>query len=238
MGGGDKTTTQTSGLNNAELNQAVSTIGTQLNSNLATGVKQFGQTLVPGAGDTTKAGWSAALAAGNNPGYSAAINDAITQQGNIATGQVQDDPVRQKALEDALTATGAVFTGSGRFGAGSHAESAAEGATNALAGLDYARQQQAIQNLPGLFSAALMPSANTIQIGGAMDANTQAVRGGEADLFDRLNNSGWNTLGRAGAVLSGTAPAAGTTTTTTQPGTPWWQTAGSLALGGLSLWPK
>ncbi len=238
MGGGSTQTT-TSGLNNSALNSAVTTIGNQLNTQLNNGSKVFGQTLTPGAGTTTQNAWASGLSAASNPGYSAAVNNAIGEFGDIAAGNRmgEGDAGWNAARDRALTDVNSMFTTSGRFGSGSHVGSAAEG----LAAVDLARlqgnesrQMQAAQLLPGLFSASTMPSQYAMGIGAAQDANAQAVRQGEADLFDRTNNAGWNTLQRGASVLAGTAPSAGTTTSTTT-SQPWWQTGLGIGAGLLSF---
>src|SRR5690606_17732781 len=57
-GGGTQTTTETSGLNNKQLDAAVSTIGTKLNQQLGSGLKVYDQSLYPGLSGQTMAGIS------------------------------------------------------------------------------------------------------------------------------------------------------------------------------------
>lgn len=242
MGGGT-TTRQTSGLNNKELNQAVSTIGILLDAQLGKGSAVFGQSMYPGLSSQTQ---GAADALVNNPlnsGYSSAIGNTMGEFGAIASGQRfgMNDPgyatLRQKAIDDTLTNVGQSFTNSGRFGGGSYLQSAGEGVGNAISGMDYAnyqndiaRQQQAAQMLPGLYSAGSLPTQAALQAGQIYDADALAKRAAEADLFDRTNNAGWNTLQRGASVLSGTAPSAGTTSTTSQQ-VPWYYSALGLGAG-------
>jgi hypothetical protein len=89
--------------------------------------------------------------------------------------------------------------------------------------------------LPQLLSAGQLPATITSAVGGAKDADALAKRLAEGKLFDDKANANTDLLARLSAILGGTAGAAGTTTTSTQPSTPLWQTLAGLALGGLSL---
>ena len=234
MGGGEQTSRQSSGLSNKAMDRAATTIGNQLNTQLAAGVKPYTESMVPALSSQTQAGIGALSNNPNNSIYGAGISSAIGQQADIAAGNVQNDLVRQRALDDALTASNAVFTTSGRFGSGSHASNLAEGAAGALASLDYGRQQQAIQNLPALYSASNMPAAGQLQAGQVMDAYNSAQTADRARIFDATQNAGWNTLQRGASIFAGTAPVSGTTTTTTQPTAPLWQQllgAGAMGAG-------
>lgn len=236
MGGGT-TTTQTSGLNNKELNQAVSTIGSQLNTQLGQGSAVFNQSMYPGLSSQTQ---GAADALVNNPlnsGYSSAIGNTMGEFGAIASGQRMgmNDPgyaaLRQGLMDDVTAKTNASFQNAGLFGADSNRAQLSDNLVSSLGGLDYqnyqndiARQQQAAQMLPGLYSAGSLPTQAALQAGQIYDADALATRAGQADLFDRTNNAGWNTLQRGASVLSGTAPSAGTTSTTSQQ-VPWYMSA-------------
>ena len=98
-------------------------------------------------------------------------------------------------------------------------DAAGKAATQTLAGLDYQnfqndqqRQMQAISALPALFSAGQAPGSVMSAVGQEQQAYP------------------WQNLSRASSVLAGTAGAGGTTSTTTQPGAPWWQAP--VAIGG------
>lgn len=227
------TTTQSSGLSNPAMNAAATTIGNQLNTQLSQGVRPYTESMVPGLSAQTQQGMSGLTNNPNNAAYGAGLSGAISQQADIAAGNVQNDLVRQRALDDALTASSSVFTGSGRFGSGSHATNLAEGAAGALAGLDYARQQQAMQNLPGLYSASMAPAGAALQAGQIQDAWNAANAEDRARIFDQVNNAGWNTLQRGASIFAGSAPISGTNQTNTQPATPWWQGVLSAGLGAL-----
>ena len=224
MGGGDtNTTTQTSGLNNKQLNAAVSTIGTQLNTQLGKGVKGYEGSLVPAMSAQTQAGIGALT---NNPAtaaYSNGINGAIGNLAEVAAGNIANDSVRQRVADDAALAANATFANSGRFGSGSHRQGLGEGVANALAAHDYGRQMDALAALPGAYSASNMPASAQLQAGSLLDAYNSAQAAEAARLYDVKNNAGWGTLERAGGILGTTAGAAGTTSTATQPATPWWQ---------------
>jgi hypothetical protein len=91
------------------------------------------------------------------------------------------------------------------------------------------RQQTAIGNMGALYGMSNMPASAQLQAGQIMDQYNTAKAEDAARIFDATQNAGWNTVQRGASVLAGTAPAAGTTTTNTQPAAPWWQ--GILGLG-------
>lgn len=250
MGGTTTTTnTSTSGMNNAALNNAVTTIGNQLNTQLGDGSKVFSQSLYPGLSSTTQ---NAAGALANNPNnslYSGAIGNTMGEMGQVAAGNRfgNNDPsyalMRQNLMDDAVKSVGSSFTNSGRYGGGSYVDAATTSAFNAAAGLDVAnrqsdiqRQQFATQALPGLYSASSLPAQAQLQAGQIYDADALAARSAEADLFDRTNNAGWNTLQRGASVLAGTAPAAGTSNVeTSSKQVPWYMSALGLGTGILGM---
>lgn len=105
MGGDNSTTTtSSSGMNNKELDKALSTIGTQLNTQLGAGVNGYAGSMVPDMSSQTTQGVNALMgAAGNTGGLNAAngwttgtigsggYNSALTSaqkgyQGQIASG--------------------------------------------------------------------------------------------------------------------------------------------------------
>lgn len=234
MAGSD--TTETSSSSTAPASKAVR--GTI--DKLATGI---GNAYSPGAslfrapGATTTAGQAGSLAAASNPLFSQSINDAIGSFGNVAAGNAYgtNDPgyaaLRDKVANDTLTGINKSFNTSGLFGSDSNMRAAGEGLGNALAGLDYGnyqsdiqRQQQAASALPGLFSAAQLPSSIQQSVGASQDAANAAQANGPTDFLAKLS-----------AIASGNAAAGGTTQTNTQPGTPLWQTllGGGIGLAGL-----
>lgn len=232
-GGGTKTTseTSTSGLSNPAMNAAATTIGNQLNSALAGGVKPYTQSMVPGLSSQTQAGIGALTNNPNNSIYSQGIGGAIASMSDVAAGNIANDAVRQRVADDAAVYANSTFTNSGRFGSGSHREGLGEGIGNALAAHDYGRQQSAMAALPGLYQASMLPASANLQAGQITDAYNTAKAADDARIWDATNNANWNTLQRGGAIFGGTAPVSGTTTTgtQTQPTAPWWQ--GMLGFG-------
>lgn len=251
MGGGNTTTsTQTTGsadpVVKSTLDQLLGTSSGGLQGIFTKGPQVFNQSEYAGVSPTTTGAWNNSLAAAGNPTYAGGVQGALTDQAAKAGGQnlgVNDptyEALRTKLMNDTLGATNASFNNSGLFGSDSNQRAAGEGVGNALAGLDYTQyqngqqqQQQAIQNLPGLFSALQAPSATAGAVGSAMDADKQATLTGQADLFNRTQNAPLLQLQQLAGILGGSAPSAGTTTTKSQPSTPWWQSA--LGLGASLL---
>lgn len=224
------TTTQTSGLSNPAMNAAATTIGNQLDTQLKAGVKPYTESMVPGLSSQTQAGMAGLSSNPNNSIFSGGVGTALGQQADIATGNFANDPYRQRIIDDVSTNTNAVMQGSGRFGSGSHEQALTENVAGALAPYDYGRQQQALSNMGSLYSMSQAPAAASLQAGQIQDAWNAASAEDKARIFDQVNNQGWNTLQRGGAIFSGTAPISGTTGTTTQTQQqPWW--AAPLGIG-------
>jgi hypothetical protein len=229
MGGGT-TTTQTSGLSNPAMNTAATTIGNQLNTQLKAGVTPYTQSMVPGLSGQTQAGMGGLANNPNNSIFSGGVGTALGQQSDIATGNLADDPYRNRIINDVSTNTSAVMQGSGRFGSGSHENALNDNVAGALAPYDYGRQQQAIQNMGSLYSMSQAPASAQLQAGQIQDAWNAASAEDKARIFDATNNAGWNTLQRGASIFSGTAPVSGTTQTNTQQ-VPWWQSALGVGAG-------
>jgi hypothetical protein len=224
------TTTQESGLSNPAMQAAATTIGNQLNTQLAGGVRPFTGSLAPELSSQTMAGVNGLTNNPNNATYGAGIGNAISQQSQIAAGNFGADPTRARLIDDVSTNTNAILQGSGRFGSGSHENALIDNVGGSLAQYDYGRQQQAIQNLPGLYQASMLPAGAQLQGGQIMDAQALAKANEAARLFDVTNNAGWNTLQRGASIFAGSAPVSGTTQTGTQTTTqPWW--AAPLGIG-------
>lgn len=215
-------------------------------------VSASGQT----GGLNTANSWAQGVA--NSGGYNPALSGAQSGIQQYLQESQADAPgyaaMRAKAGEDTLTGVNSLFTSSGRFGSGSHVGNATESLGNVYAQMDAQNYesrlgrmlggnqalagvgQTAMTNaagaagmLPGLYQAGLVPGQTQLAAGQIMDADALARRQGEADLFERQNNRGWNDLGRASSILAGTAGASGSTTTENKPVAPWWQTGLSLA---------
>ena len=232
MGGTTQTSTSSTAPSNPDVTATTSTLAKGLGA-LATP----GATTYTAPGSTTTGGQAASLAAANNPLYSNAVNGAIGSFGNIAAGNQfgTNDPgyaaLRSKLSNDVLTSTNQSFNNSGLFGSDSNQRAAAQGLGNALGGLDYQnfqndqqRQAQAAGLLPGLFSAAQLPSSVQQSVGASQDAANAAQAAGPTDFLAKLSS-----------IASGNAAAGGTTQTNTQPGTPLWQTLLGAAVGGAGL---
>lgn len=238
MGGSVQTSSSTSTSANPDVQPTVSKLMKGLQGAYDGGVKVFDQSLYPGVGDTTKNAWANTLEAVNNPGYSAAMNGAIADFGDVAAGNRfgLNDPgyaaLRAKVGDDTLTDVNSIFTSSGRFGSGSHVKNATSELGNVYAGMDYqnhqndiARQQQAAQMMPGLLQGAALPGTMQGAIGAAQDADALATRQGANDLFRRQNDAKWDALARSSSILSGTAGSGGTETSQN---IPWWAAAAGI----------
>ncbi len=226
------TTTQESGLTNPAMQAAATTLGNQLNTQLAAGVKPFTGSLAPDLSSATMGGVNALTGNPNNAAYGAGITNAIGQQANIAAGNFGADPTRTRLIDDVSTNTNAILQGSGRFGSGSHEQALINDVGGSLAQYDYGRQQQAMQNLPALYQASMLPAGAQLQAGQILDAQALAKAQEQERLFDVTNNAGWQTLQRGGSIFSGTAPISGTSQTGTQTTTqPWWSAPLGIGAG-------
>ena len=237
------TTTQQSGLSNPAMNAAATTIGNQLNTQLAGGVRPFTGNLAPDLSGQTMAGVNAL---GNNPAtgaFSNAIGGTIGDLGAVASGQRfgMNDPgyaaLRAGVADDVTTNVNATLQGSGRFGSQSHEGALTRELATSLGGLDYQnfqndqqRQMAAAGMLPGLYQGSMLPAGAQLQAGQIMDSQNLAKANEAARLFDVTNNAGWNSLQRGASIFAGSAPISGTTQTGTQTTTqPWW--AAPLGIG-------
>lgn len=227
-GGGTETTTTRSG--SAQINQAVDTLGSKLNTALNTGYKPYTGSLVPELSSQTQAGIGALSSNPNNSIFSGGVSGALGQQAQIAQGNFGNDPLRTRIMDDVQAQTNSAFNASGRFGGASNQETLTENLVGALAPYDMQRQQQAIGNLGSLYSMGNMPAAAQLQVGELLDTYNATRAAETARQFDATNNAPWATLDRAGSVIAGTSGAAGQSTTS--PTAPWWQQAlGAGAIG-------
>lgn len=245
-GGGKQTTTSSTTSNSPAVSALTDKLANGVSGLVTQGSQVYNQPLYTGLSGTTTAGVNALAAAGNNPAYSQNLANTMNEFGAIASGQRfgQDAPgyanLRQGVIDDTLGATNAAFNASGRFAGGANVNAANRGVGQAVSALDYQnyqndinRQQQAASALPGLYSASLAPAQTQLAAGSILDADSLAKRQADAALYDAQNNKGWNDYARASSILSGTAQAAGSTTTNTQPKAPWWQ--GILGIGASIL---
>lgn len=243
MGGGDtKQTTSTTQSASPSVLALTDKLANGLSGQLDKGTAVYGNPLYTGLGTTTTNGANALAAAGNNPSYANALSNTMNEFGAIASGQRMgaNDSAWNAARDNVVANTNAAFNANGRFAGGSNVASVAQGLGNVeLARLqgNEARQMSAASALPGLYSASLAPAQAQISAGSIFDADSLARRQAEAELFNRQNNVGWDTFGKASSILAGTAGAAGTNTTQLTPQAPWWQSAlgGAIGIGSLFL---
>lgn len=220
MGSSTNRTTTTSGSASPQVTATVNKLAQGIGNAYTPGASSY---VAPSS--TTTGGWQNSLTAANNPNFTSGIAGALSSYGNRAAGNELglNDPLyaqqRQNLTDDTLTGVNSIFTGSGRFGSGSHVGTASRGLANALGGLDlqqrtesYGRQSEAANMLPQLFAAGQLPSSIQQSVGASMDADKKAQEGGV-----------WDYLNRATGTLSGAAGAAGTNTTTSTPTAPLWQ---------------
>jgi hypothetical protein len=226
MGSSTNRTTTTSGSASPAVTATVNKLATGIGNAYTPGASSY---VAPSS--TTTGGWQNSLTAANNPNFSSGIAGALSSYGNRAAGNELglNDPLyaqqRANMSDSVLTDVGNIFTGSGRFGSGSHVRTATDQLARSLNPIDiaqrtesYGRQSEAANMLPSLFAAGQLPSSIQQSVGASMDADKQAQEGGV-----------WDYLNRAVATTGGAAGAAGTTQTTTTPTTPLWQSL--LGLG-------
>lgn len=229
-GGGTETQTTTSGPTNPMVDSTTTKLLSGLQGQVDKGTAVFNQSLNPGAGATTQNSWASMLSAANNPAYSQGVAGATADFADAAAGNQfgANDAYYKQLGDDTLRDVNSMFTSSGRFGSGSHVDTAVKAlgdVNNANIGADRAWQMQAAGALPGMYSAGMAPAGVQAGVGAAQDANSLALRQGENDLFRRQNDAGWSTLGQATSILSGNAGAGTQQQSTTTPTAPWWSQA-------------
>ena len=215
MGDTTQTSTSTSGPTDPKVRQTLDQLLGGVQGVWKAGPQVYGHSLYSPAGAGTRDAW-----AKTNTFANGLIDGSGTAPGFAS--------MREQALNDAVKNVGQGFLSSGRFGGGSYINDATKAAVDAIAPLDYQNYRQGIadkQTGLGLLG----------QVGAAQDANAQGALLGNANLWDAQHNGRLNLLGQLGSVLSGTAGAGGTTSTSSQPGTPVWQTLLGLGIGGLGL---
>jgi hypothetical protein len=205
-------------------------MGTARGDNL-NGKDPFFQSNLARTLDEAGAGVSAAVGAGGRFGSGAHVGALGKTLGGIS------DTARSNEYNRSLERQQQALQGIGgerqtRFGN----EFTARGAQAGQAGAAFGMEQQGVNNtmgaasaLPDLFRASLLPGQTMGAVGAAQDADRQAALMGRHDLFRRQNDAKTDLLGRLSSILGVNAGAAGSTTTETQPGTPWWQSALGLA---------
>jgi hypothetical protein len=210
------------GSNNYDPAKLGNTLGNKLTSYVNTPAPVFNKELYTGQGATTQGALGGILGNANPGGYSGHVNSAIGDFGDIAAGKRfgMDDPgyaqLRSKLGSDTLRDVNAIFTGSGRFGSGSHVDTATSSLGNVLAGLDYGnfqndqqRQFGAASMLPQLYSASQMPGQTELAVGQLQDADSLAKRQSEFEHFDRTKNADYNRFKELLSAFTGSQEAAG-----------------------------
>lgn len=165
-----QTGSQQSGLSNPAMQEAATTIGNQLNTQLSSGVRPYTGSMVPDLSSQTQQGINSIFsAAGNTGGINAANNWAtgtVNSGGyNPALSGAQsgvqqylresqaDAPGyaarRAKAGDDTLRNVNSMFTSSGRFGSGSHVGNATESLGNVYAGMDMQNYENRLGRMLG-----------------------------------------------------------------------------------------
>ncbi len=167
-------------------------------------------------------------------------NDIARQQQalNAIENQRQQGFTNQSnSLANELGAAGNAFnmgqTGTGNILSALSGQLGASGQAFNQGQTGIANQQAALGNLGSLFAALQAPAATQAAVGAAQDQNAQNILSGQADLFNRQNNAALGQLQSIFPLLTGASGAGPTTTSVTQPATPWWQTAAALGLAAL-----
>lgn len=221
MGSSTQTSSSTSGPSNPDLNNLLS----QLSKGIGSAYQQGGTTYTDPSAATTNS-WQQALGAAGNTDYASGLAGALKSYGRRASGAELglNDPLynaqRASTTDRVLSSVNGMFNSSGMLGSDRNYKNAAAGLAEALAPIDtaqrtesYGLQNQALQNLGTAFQGSLMPSSITGAVGSAQDADARAKRLGGLDYLQQFTN-----------LLGGASGASPQTTTTSQPGTPLWQT--------------
>ena len=223
MGG----STQTSTSSTAPSNPMVTTTANKLLGGITSAYDKgyAGNPTYPGIGQTTKNAWDTSLSSAYNPSYNAGVGGAIDSYAATARGDNlggQDEYFQRnldRTLSDTKADVNSAFGADGRYGSNLHVQSL----TDALGGVrDRAytteleaargRQTQAAGMLPSLYGAAQLPGSTMGQIGAQQDDAQTAL------------------LARLSSIINGTASTQGSTTSTTSPSTPWWQSLAGLGI--------
>lgn len=230
MGGDTETTTQTTGFTDPNLKALLSKLSKGIGSTYMPGGSTY---TAPGA--NTTGGWADTVAAASNPDFASGIEGAMGSYARRASGAEigADNPayaaVRDRIANDVTTRTNAAFNNSGIFGSDQNVESLGRGLGDALGTFDYqnlqddySRQAQGADMLTKLLSGATLPGSIKAGVGAAQDADAAAKANGGLNYQSQF--------AQLFGQLAGSAPQ---TATSTQPSTPWWQSAIALGLGAL-----
>lgn len=235
------TTTSSSSPSSPTVQATTDTLASKLGALANQSPAAYGKSLYTGVGDTTKNAWAlgngAATGLINSGGLTSGQTGAMSGLSGLIGAYDQNSPgyqaMRTKALNDAVQNVGEGFTASGRFGGGSYINDATNAAVNAIAPLDYQNYSNSVENQKGIYNTLFgygqqgLANRNDAlsalgAIGAAQDADAQAARQGEYDLYTRQQEAPLQWLQGVTSAAAGNAANAGTAqTSTTQ--VPWWQ---------------
>lgn len=246
MGDSNQTSTSSTASSNPNVTNTTNKLLGGIDAAWAKGPSTFNESLYGGLGGTTNQGLQQLIGSANNPAYSQGVQGAIQSFGDTAAGKNIGvnapgyQTVRNKLSNDVLTSTNNSFNNSGLFGSDNNQGAAASGLADSLGALDMGqynagldRQVQAAGMLPGLYQASQQPASTLLSAGAIQDADKQAALQGRFDLSQRQGNAQTDLLAKLSSILAGNAQASGSTTTSTTPSTPWWQSAIGIGLGAL-----
>jgi hypothetical protein len=243
-------TVQSSAPSNPDVNPTVSTLLKGVQGAYAAGGSTPQYSQYAGVGNNTTQGWNNALTAANNPTFTAGAQDSLENTAATARGDFLNgsnpyfEGALSKSLGDVSTGVNAALGANGRYGGSPHVQALSQElgnvSTNARLGQynqERQYQTQAQDRLGSIYQQTLAPSAAQMQVGSLQDANSQAALQGQYDLDQRRANTQTDLLAKLSAILAGTAPYGGTTTTgtTTSPGANPLQVGLGALLGGAGL---
>jgi len=212
MGGDIQTGSQSSAPSNPEVNPTL--------SKFLVGVRgKYDAGESAGNPAALTSGWASQLDAAKSPTYAAGVNGAMSDFADAAAGNQAgaNDPYYKQLGDDTLRDVNSMFTTSGRFGSGSHVDTAVKAlgdVNNANIGADRAWQTQAASALPSMFAAGQAPGSVQQSVG------------------EQQRAAPWYNLGQGSSILAGTAGTGGSTTTESQP---WWKVGTGLASSALGF---
>jgi hypothetical protein len=216
----DQTTTQTSQSASPAVQATVDKLATGLGNEYAPG-----KSLYQAPSSATQQGIQGLLDTAGNQTYGAGVSGALDLTSDVAAGNRfgENDAYYKTLMNDAIEGANKPFLSSGTYGSDKHRQAVATGLARVQGeqfNSDVARQERAQANLPGLLNASSLPSQMRLTGGGLLDADAAAKAAAPTDY-----------LAKHSSILAGNAGTAGTTTTKTEPMTPWWQSAAGIGFG-------
>lgn len=205
----------------------------------------FQKSLYTGFGDVTKGAQSDVLdfsRSAADGSYGLGISGATDYLSDTAAGNRigMQDPgyreVRDKVESDTLSGVSSLFSNMGRYGGGSHVQTATDELGATLGRMDMGQYNQSLdrqiaasQLLPSLYQAGMAPSATALQIGQTQDADALAKRQAEYELFNRTSDPNFTHIAKHMSLLG---QQSANPQPEEQPGLFDWL---SLGIGGASL---